>query len=171
MSVNAGFASAVADLIKLLTGAGGLYVTLTVVLNLAQANLEVIGGRYAALSEARDRLLPAVVCFAICASAQTLSGEIVQIIQRAGDPSSAAATVAVWKAMAEFVVRTVLVGTGGAFAAGIALGGFAAQLAALTGEVNVLGQASFRIVLVAVTAGLTLASVEISRLIIQTMQV
>jgi hypothetical protein len=171
MGGNAGFASAVADLIKVLTGLGGLYVTLTVVLNLAQANLEVIGGRFAALSEARDRLLPAVVCFAICASAQALSSEIVQIIQQAGDPASAEATVAVWKAMAEFVARTALVGTGGAFAVGIALGGFMAQLAALTGETNVLGQASFRIVLVAVTAALTFASVEISHLIIQTMQV
>lgn len=171
VSGNAVFASASADLIKLATGLGGLYLTLSVVLNLGQANLEVIGGRYAALGEARDRLLPAAVCFAVCASAQSLSGEAVRIMQQGGDPTSAAATVAVWRALAEFVARTVLLGTGVAMSAGFALGGFTAQIGAVTGQADTLGQASIRLGLIAVTAGLTFASVEIAHLIIQVIQV
>jgi len=164
---QAAFAAASADVLKLVAGLGGLYLTLSVVLNLGQANLECIGGRYAALADARDRLLPAAVCFTVCVSAQTLSAEVVRLMQTQGAPTTAAASVAVWRALAEFVARTVFLGTGFALSAGFALGAFTAQIGVLTGQADMLGQATVRLALIAVTAGLTLASVQIAQLIIQ----
>ena len=169
-SGDAGFAATAADVLKLATGLGGLYLTLSVVVNLGQANLEVIGGRYAALAEARDRLVPAAVAFAVCASAQSLSAEAARLMQAGADPTSAVAAVAVWRALAEFVARTVLVGSGAALAVGIAFGGLAAQVATLAGQADTLHQAGVRLGLVALTAGLTFASVGIAHLIIQAVQ-
>ncbi len=148
------------------TGLAGLYLTGCLVFSRAQANLEAAGGRLRALADARDRILPPIVCFIIAACAQSLASEIAALAP-ATPTLDGAGTLALWRAIAELVVRAVLLTAGAVTAVSFATGGLASQLALFSGQPNALSQLWIRLLLAAVTGGLTLLSVDISRWIIE----
>ena len=159
-------AAIAAEVVTLCTGLAGLYLTGSLVFSLSQANLEVAGGRARALAEARDRIFPPVVCFVFAACAQSLGGTIAALAPTAAVPDAAGA-LALWRAIAEFVVRLVLLSAGAVTAVSFATGGLAAQVAVLSGRPDTLSQLWTRLLLAAATGGLTLLSVEISRWLIE----
>lgn len=163
-----GFATLAAiasEVVMLCTGLAGLYLTGCLVFSLAQANLEAATGRSRALADARDRILPPIVCFIIAACAQSLATEIAALAPAAPALDGASA-LALWRAIAELVVRAVLLSAGAVTAVNFASSGLAAQLALFSGQPDALSQLWIRLLLAAATGGLTLLSVDISQWII-----
>ena len=159
-------AAVVAEVVMLCTGLAGLYLTGSLVFSLSQANLEMAGGRVRALADARDRIFPPIVCFVVAACAQSLGSAITALAPTASI-ADAASALALWRALAEFVVRIVLLSAGAVTAVSFASGGLAAQIAVACGQPGALSQLWTRLLLAAATGGLALLSVEISRWVIE----
>lgn len=158
--------SVVAEIITLCAGLAGIYFVGTVVLAAAQSHLGAISGRPGVLADMLDQIVPAVICFAIALSAQSLGSEVSRILSTT-TPSSASDSLALWQALASFVVNTIIYASGAGLAAGFATGAFSAQLAVFAGQPHVLSTLWTRLLMVVGTGLLTLVSVTIANAIIQ----
>ena len=161
----ADFTAVTAEVTRLAAGLGALYFTVAVVLAAGQAQLAAGAGQPRLLAELQERLLPLVICLAVAAAADRLGADVRGAL--AGGAADAAQTLALGRALAGFVVNTVIGAAGAGLAAGIALGSFSAQLAAVTGAPDAVSEAGRRLLAVTLTAGLTAASLALAQGLVQ----
>jgi hypothetical protein len=159
-------AAIIAEITRLAAGLAGLYFTVSLVVTIAESHAAAIAGQTWRLAELKERLIPIVLCFAVAGTASQLSGELRTIVEGA-QPSDPAAALGVWQALASFVVNTIIFATGASLAVGFATGAFSAQLAVLAGQPDALASAWSRLVMVPLTAVLTMLSVVLAQAILQ----
>jgi hypothetical protein len=150
------FAEALAEVAGLAAGLGAVTFALALVLAAAQTQAAAAAGRPALLAEWQERALPLVICVAVAAAAQQLGAELRALL--AGGANSAGEAVALWRALAGTVTTVTITSAGAGLAAGLALGAFSAQLAALGGESGALSELWRRALAVAGAAALTAVS-------------
>ncbi len=163
---QAQFVAVVAEITQIGTGLAGIYLTVTLVVSLAQAHLGSISGQPQVLAEMLDRIIPVVICFAVAVTANELGSQVSQIIA-AVSATDAASALLLWQALAGFVVNTVIYSVGASLAAGFATGAFSAQLAVFAGKPNAVSTAWMRLGLTVLTAVFTLVSVTLAQAILQ----
>lgn len=164
---QAEFVAVVSEVITLCTGLAGIYLVGTVVFAAAQSHLGAISGQPGVLADLTDRLVPAVICFAVAVSARSLGEAVSQIIS-ATTPTDTTSALTLWQALASFVVQTVIYSMGASLAVGFATGAFSAQLATLMGQPYAMSSAWTRLLMIVATGVLTLVSVTLANAIIQT---
>lgn len=164
---QAQFVAVVSEVISLCTGLAGIYLVGTVLFTAAQSHLGAVAGQPNILADLTDRLVPAVICFAVAVSARSLGDAVSQIVSGA-TPTDTASALALWQALAGFVVNTVIYSMGASLAVGFATGAFSAQLAALMGQPYAMSSAWTRLLMIVATGVLTLLSVTLANAIIQT---
>ncbi len=161
------FVAAISEIITLCAGLAGIYLVGTILFAAVQSHLGAIGGQPNVLADLTDQIIPAVICFAVSVSARSLGDAVSQIIS-ATTPTDAASALALWQALASFVVNTVIYSLGASLAVGFATGAFSAQLAAFVGHPHAMSSAWMRLLMVIATAVLTLVSVTLANAILQT---
>jgi hypothetical protein len=145
---------------RLAAGLGAAYFVLAAVLAAGGTHTAAIAGQPALLGELQERLVPLVLCVAVLATASQLGAEVQALL--AGGARDAPESVALWRALAGFVTTTVITATGASVAAGLALGAFASQLAAIGGGFDALSDAWQHALAVTLTAALTIVSVSLA---------
>ena len=160
------FTATIAEVLQLGTGLAGLYLTVALVVTLAQAHLGVVTGQPRALADVLERVIPVVLCFAVAVTAPGLGRDVSELVSGVA-PSNAATALALWHALASLVVKTIILSIGASLAVGIATGAFSAQLAVFVGQPNGLSSAWACIGLVVLTAVLTITSVTLADVILQ----
>jgi hypothetical protein len=163
---QAQFVATVSEVITICTGLAGIYLVGAILFAAAQSHLGAIGGQPNVLADLTDRIILAVICFAVAISARSLGGAVSQIVS-ATTPTDAASALALWQALAGFVVNTVIYSLGASLAVGFATGAFSAQLATLAGQPHAMSSAWTRLLMVVATGVLTLVSVTLADAIIQ----
>ncbi len=163
---QAQFVAVVAEITRLGAGLAGLYLTVTLVVSLAQSHLGSISGQPHVLADMLDRIIPVLICFAVAVTANELGSRVSQIVTTA-TATDAPGALSLWQALAGFVVNTVIYSVGASLAAGFATGAFSAQLAVFAGKPNALSQAQTRLGLTVLTAVLTLVSVTLAQAILR----
>ncbi len=159
------FAAIIGEITSLAAGLAGIYLTGSLVLTIAQSHAAAIAGQARALADLAERLIPIVLCFAVARTAGQLSAEVRNILaSAASDPGAA---LGMWQALAMFVVNTIIFSTGASLAVGFATGAFSAQLAVFVSRPDALSSAWMRLVMVTLTAALTLVSVALAQAIVQ----
>lgn len=164
---QAQFVAVISEVITLCTGLAGIYLMGTILFAAVQSHLGAIGGQPNILADLTDRIIPAVICLAVAVSARSL-GDAVSQIASATTPTNASNALALWQALASFVVNTVIYSLGASLAVGFATGAFSAQLAALAGQPHAMSSAWTRLLMVVATGVLTLVSVTLANAILQT---
>lgn len=159
-------AAIIAEITRLAAGLAGLYFTVSLVVTIAQSHAAAIAGQTWRLADLKEQLIPIVLCFAVAGTASQLSDELRNILASA-PPSDPGAALGMWQALASFVVNTIIFATGASLAVGFATGAFSAQLAVLAGQPDALSSAWSRLVMVTLTAVLTLMSVVVAQTILQ----
>ncbi len=157
----------VAVLAEVMQWAGGLaaiYFTVALLMALAQAHVGAIAGRMGVMAELYERAIPLIVCLAVVASAAAVGDAIRQTL--ATGVQDAAGAVVLWRSLAEFVVRAVILSGGASLVVGFASGVFAAQLSILAGQPGTMAALSVRLILVVLTGALTLLAVRLAGLAI-----
>lgn len=142
----------------------GIYFTVALVVAFAQAHLGAVTGRAGVMAEMHERVILIVICFAVAASAAALGQQVAQPV--GGGAQDAGAAVTLWRSLAEFVVRAVILSVGASLAVGFASGVLGAQLSVLTGRPGTLAVLAGRLVAVVVTGVLTLLAVRLAGLVI-----
>jgi hypothetical protein len=156
----------VAEIVTLCAGLSGIYLVGTVVFAMAQSHLGAISGQPRVLADMMDQIIPATICFAVALAARGLGDGVSQILS-ASTPASASDALALWQALARFVVSTVIYSVGASMAAGFATGVLSAQLAVFAGQPQAASTIWTRLLMVVGTGVLTLASVTLANAIIQ----
>lgn len=162
---QAEFAAIIAEVTGLGAGLAGLYFTVGLVVTIAQSHAAAIAGQTWRLADLKEQLIPIVLCFAVAGTASQLSAQLGSILS--GAPSSPGEALKVWQALASFVVNTIIFSTGASLAVGIATGAFAAQLAVFVGRPDAVSSAWMRLVMVTLTAALTMTSVALAQSVLQ----
>jgi hypothetical protein len=162
---QAEFAAIIAEVTGLGAGLAGLYFTVGLVVTIAQSHAAAIAGQTWRLADLKEQLIPIVLCFAVAGTASQLSAQLGSILS--GAPSSPGEALKVWQALASFVVNTIIFSTGASLAVGIATGAFAAQLAVFVGRPDAVSSAWMRLVMVTLTAALTMTSVSLAQGVLQ----
>lgn len=159
------FVAAAAELIRLCSGLVGIYVMGMILWAAVQSHWGALSGRPHSLADLADQISLAAVCGAITLNAQRLSEAVTQLIATA--PQNESSVLAVWQALANFVVTVVIHSIGASLAVGVATGAFSAQAAALTGQPQVLSSTWARLAGVVATGLITLLSVTLANAILQ----
>jgi hypothetical protein len=162
---QAEFAAIIAEVTGLGAGLAGLYFTVGLVVTIAQSHAAAIAGQTWRLADLKEQLIPIVLCFAVAGTASQLSAQLGSILS--GAPSSPGEALKLWQALASFIVNTIIFSTGATMAVGIATGAFAAQLAVFVGRPDAVSSAWMRLVLVTLTAALTMTSVALAQSVLQ----
>lgn len=162
---QAEFAAIIAEVTGLGAGLAGLYFTVGLVVTIAQSHAAAIAGQTWRLADLKEQLIPIVLCFAVAGTASQLSAQLGSILS--GAPSSPGETLKLWQALASFIVNTIIFSTGASLAVGIATGAFAAQLAVFVGRPDAVSSAWMRLVMVTLTAALTMTSVALAQSVLQ----
>jgi hypothetical protein len=158
------FAATLAEVMQLVAGIGAATFALAMVLAAAQTQAAATTGRPALLADWLERALPLVISIAVVATAQHLGAELQALL--AGGASSAGEAVALWRALAGAVTTVTITCAGAGLAAGLALGAFSAQLAALSGETGALSELWRRGLAVAGAAALTALSLAVANAVL-----
>ena len=108
--------------------------------------------------------IPIVVCLAVVGSALALGQAVSQWV--ALGVQDAAGAIALWRGLAEIVVRAVILSVGASMAVGFATGVLAAQLGVSTGQPGVMHRMASRALLVLATGVLTLLAVRLAGMVI-----
>lgn len=164
---QAQFAATLSEVITLCTGLASIYLVGTMLFAAVQSHLGAIGGQPHVLADLTDRVIPSVICLAVAVSARSLGDAVSQIVSTM-PPTNATSALALWQALASFVVNTVIYSLGASLAVGFATGAFSAQMAALAGQPHAMSSAWTRLWMVAATGVLTLVSVTLANAILQT---
>lgn len=162
---QAEFAAVVTELTGLGAGLAAIYFTVSLVMTIAQSHAAAIAGQTQLLADLKERLIPIVLCVAVAATAHQLGDEVRTLL--ASGAADASAALSLWHALAGLVINTILFSTGATLAVGFATGAFAAQLAAFVGRPDVLSTAWLRLVMVILTAVLTLISLNLAQAVLQ----
>lgn len=145
-------------------GLGAIYFTGALLMTIVQAHVGAIAGRANVMADLYEGSIPIIVCLGILASAAALGDAVTQSI--AGGAQDATTAVALWRGLAETVVRVVILSVGASMAVGFATGVLGAQIGAMTGQPGVLHSMATRIGLVLLTGVLTLLAVRLAGLAI-----
>lgn len=155
------FAAVSAQVVTLAAGLAAVYLSVAMVMTLAQAHLGVAVGRAQALADLPERVIPIVVAFAVAVNAGELGRQAAALAGAGGDP------LTLWQSLGLAVVKIIILSTGASLAAGIALGAFAGQIAVLTGRPDAAAMLGGRLALTALTAALTAAGLTVVEMVFQ----
>lgn len=157
--------STVAEIVTLCAGLAGIYFVGTIVFAAAQSHLGAVSGQPRVVADLIDQIIPAVICLAVVLTAQQLGNEVAHVLTTTM-PTNASAALALWRALASFVVNTVIYSAGASLAVGFATGAFSAQLAVFAGQPRALSTLWTRLLMVLGTGTLVLVSVTIANALV-----
>ncbi len=153
-----------AEVVELATGLIGLYLAVATVTTLAQGHFQAITGQPGALAEVLNRFLPVVICAAVAVSARALGEDIAALVS-ASAATEVAAALALWRALAAFVVRAVILCAAAGLTAALVGGVAATQLAIAFGLPRAVASGWHRIGLILLTGVLTIAGLNVANAI------
>jgi hypothetical protein len=155
--------SVVAEIVRLSAAIGAAYLTVGLVLVMAETQVGLLSGTPQALARVTERIILIAFCLAVVVSAPDLGGQVAGMVSGAMDGGGA---VAVWQALAGLVVRILILSAGALLTLSVTAGSLAAQLAAILGQPNARAVAVTRLGLAVVVGVLTLVSVQMAKLIL-----
>lgn len=153
----------VAEIVRLSAAVGGAYLTVGLVLAMAETQVGLLSGAPRALTQVTERVILIAFCFAVVVSAPDLGGQVTAMVSGAMDGGGA---VAAWRALAGLVVRILIFSAGALLTLSVTAGSLAAQFAVMLGQPNARAVVATRIGLAIVSGALTLVSVQLANLIL-----
>jgi len=154
--------AAVDEWVAIIAGAIAIYFSVSLVVNLAQAQLSTATGDVVGHAHALQQAVAMVILLAVAASASSLVPALQAYISPETAPKTGADAVAVWRGIARFVVSVVIGGVGIITTLGAVYGALGAQVSFALGA-PLSGSRSIIRLLVLIGGGiLTIASVGLA---------
>jgi hypothetical protein len=159
----------VGELVSIASGLIALYFFVSLVVNLAQAQVSTATGDVIGHARALQQGVASVILLAVASSANVLVPALQSYLSPESAPQTASAAFEIWEGLARFVVTVVLGGTGVLTAVGVVFAGLGAQSSHLLGSPVVLARSWSRLVIFLGGGILTLSSVLISNWLLSIM--
>ena len=152
----------VGELVSITSGLIALYFFVSLVVNLAQAQVSTATGDVVGHARALQQGVASVILLAVAGSANILVPALQGYLAPESAPQTARAAFLIWEGLARFVVTVVLGGTGVLTTVSVVFAGLGAQSSHLLGSPMVMARSMSRLVLLVAGGVLTLSSVLLS---------
>lgn len=152
----------VGELVSLVSGLIALYFFVSLVVNLAQAQVSTATGDVIGHARALQQGVASVILLAVAGSAGVLVPGLQAYLSPGSAPQTASAAFSIWEGLARFVVGVVLGGTGVLTTVAVVFAGLGAQSSHLLGSPVVLARSMGRMAILIAGGILTLSSVLLS---------
>lgn len=148
----------VGELVSLLSGLIALYFFVSLVVNLAQAQVSTATGDVIGHARALQQGVASVILLAVAGSANVLVPGLQAYFTPESAPQTAQAAFTTWEGLARFIVAVVLGGTGVLTTVAVVFAGLGAQSSHLLGSPVVLARSMSRVAILIAGGVLTLSS-------------
>lgn len=152
----------VGELVSLASGLIALYFFVSLVVNLAQAQVSTATGDVIGHARALQQGVASVILLAVAGSSTVLIPALQVYLSPESVPQTARVAFSVWEGLARFVVAVVLGGTGVLTTVAVVFAGLRAQSSHLLGAPVVLARSISRVAVLIAGGILTLSSVLLS---------
>lgn len=149
----------VGELVSLVSGLIALFFFVSLVVNLAQAQVSTATGDAIGHARALQQGVASVILLAVAGSANVLVPGLQAYFSPESVPQTAQAAFTIWEGLARFVVAVVLGGTGVLTTVAVVFAGLGAQSSHLLGSPTVMARSIGRITILVLGGLITIFSV------------
>jgi hypothetical protein len=154
--------SAVDDWVAIITGVIAIYFFVSLVVNLAQAQLSTATGDVIGHAHALQQAIAMVILLAVAASAKTLVPALQSYISPEIAPKTNSEAISIWRGIAHFVVSVVIGGIGIVTTVSAVYSALGAQLSAAIGKSRAISELLVRLVVLVSGGLLTIGSIGLA---------
>jgi len=159
--------TAVDEWVAIITGIIAIYFFVSLVVNLAQAQLSTATGDAIGHAHALQQAIAMVILLAVAASSSALVPALQAYLSPETAPKTGAEAVDVWRGIAQFVVSVVIGGIGIITTLGAVYAGLGAQVSLATGMPGGVARSMTRLVVLIGGGILSLSSVLLANWLIR----
>lgn len=158
--------STVDDWVALITGIIAIYFFVSLVVNLAQAQLSTATGDVIGHAHALQQAIAMVLLLAVAASSKALIPALQNYLSPENAPTTGYEAINIWKGIAHFVVSVVIGGIGIVTTVSTVYTGLSAQSAAAIGNPQTISGSLLRLIVLVTGGIMTIGSLGLANWLI-----